>query len=145
MLALLLGWAVGATLGHVGKLLSLAAWTWWPPGPRLKQAVLYPHRLWLAEAAALPVGVEVALDGALAGSSAMVAAGRGENSRPPGGRAVRGRRCRRACAAVPTVVSRKSVIAVAFSITPQRAVSKLPARSPPMRSASPTCRSARWT
>lgn len=75
VLALLLGWAAGATLGHVGKLLSLTAWTWWPPGPRPKQAYLYPRRLWLAEAAAFAAGAEVAIDGTLAGSSRAVAAG----------------------------------------------------------------------
>lgn len=75
VLALLLGWAAGATLGHVGKLLSLAVWAWWPPGPRPKQADLYPRRVWLVEAAAFAAGVEVAIDGTLAGSSGMVAAG----------------------------------------------------------------------
>ena len=39
VVALLVGrWAGGVTLGHLGKLLSLSAWTWWPPGPRPKQA-----------------------------------------------------------------------------------------------------------
>lgn len=75
VLALLLGWAAGATLGHAGKLLSLAAWTWWPPGPRPKQAALYPRRLWLVEAAAFAIGVEVTIDGTLAGSSPIVVVG----------------------------------------------------------------------
>lgn len=56
---LLVGWAAGITLGHLGKLLSLSAWMWWPPGPRLKQAALYPRRLWLAEASAFAVGVQL--------------------------------------------------------------------------------------
>jgi hypothetical protein len=63
----LLGWAAGTTLGHLGKLLSLSAWTWWSPGPRPKQAALYPCRLWLVEATAFVAGVEVAVDGTLAG------------------------------------------------------------------------------
>jgi len=56
---LLLGWAGGVTLGHLGKLLSLSLWVWWPPGPRPKQAALYPRALWLVEAAAFAVGVEL--------------------------------------------------------------------------------------
>ena len=48
----LAGWAAGVTLGHLGKLLSLSAWSTWPPGPRPKQAALYPRRPWEAEAAA---------------------------------------------------------------------------------------------
>jgi hypothetical protein len=56
---LLLGWAGGVTLGHLGKLLSLSLWVWWPPGPRPKQEALYPRRTWLAEAAAFAVGVEL--------------------------------------------------------------------------------------
>jgi len=75
VVALLIGWAAGATVGHVGKLLSLAAWTWWPPGPRPKQAELYPRRLWTGEAVAFAVGVELVVDGALAGSPVPVAAG----------------------------------------------------------------------
>jgi hypothetical protein len=75
VLALLVGWAAGATLGHLGKLLSLSVWAWWPPGRRPKQAALYPRRLWLAEAAAFAIGIETAVDGALAGSEFAVAAG----------------------------------------------------------------------
>jgi len=77
VVALLVGWTAGATLGHVGKLLSLSAWAWWPPGPRPKQAALYPRRLWLAEAAAFAVGMETVVGGVLAGSQAAVAAGGG--------------------------------------------------------------------
>lgn len=50
-------------------------WVWWPPGPRPKQAALYPRRLWLAEAIAFAFGIEIAVDGALAGSRLAVAAG----------------------------------------------------------------------
>jgi hypothetical protein len=75
VLALLLGWAAGATLGHLGKLLSLSLWAWWPPGPRPKQAALYPRRLWLVEAVAFAAGLEVIVDGVLAGSTATVTAG----------------------------------------------------------------------
>jgi hypothetical protein len=60
------------TLGHLGKLLSLSAWTWWPPGPRPKQAELYPRRIWLAEAIVFAVGIELLLNGVLAGSEAVV-------------------------------------------------------------------------
>ena len=72
---LLLGWAGGVTLGHIGKLLSLSLWVWWPPGPRPKQAALYPRRMWLAEAAVFATGVELLAAGALAGSSAVARAG----------------------------------------------------------------------
>ncbi|HEY7603185.1 MAG TPA: hypothetical protein VH760_02900 [Gaiellaceae bacterium] len=69
VVALLVGWAGGVTLGHLGKLLSLSAWTWWPPGPRPKQAVLYARRIWLAEAALFGAGLEILVDGALGGSA----------------------------------------------------------------------------
>lgn len=68
VVALLVGWAAGVTLGHLGKLLSLSAWTWWPPGPRPKQAALYPRRVWLAEAIVFAGGVELLASGVLAGS-----------------------------------------------------------------------------
>jgi hypothetical protein len=55
---LLLGWAVGITVGHAGKLLSLSIWASWPPGPRPKQAALYPRRLWQAETAVFTLAVE---------------------------------------------------------------------------------------
>jgi hypothetical protein len=55
---LLVGWAGGVVLGHVSKLLSLSVWVWWPPGPRPRQAELYPRTLGLAAAAAFAVGVE---------------------------------------------------------------------------------------
>ncbi len=72
VVALLVGWAGGVTLGHLGKLLSLSAWTWWPPGPRPKQAELYPRRIWLAEAIVFAVGIELLVNGVLAGSEAVV-------------------------------------------------------------------------
>lgn len=77
---LLVGWAAGITLGHVGKLLSLSAWMWWPPGPRPKQAALYPRRVWVAEAVAFAVGVQLVAAAAMwtvpwaarAGAAALV-------------------------------------------------------------------------
>ena len=71
VVAFLVGWAAGVTLGHLGKLLSLAAWTWWPPGPRPKQAALYPRRVWLVEAIVFAVGIEVLVNGVLGGSESM--------------------------------------------------------------------------
>jgi hypothetical protein len=75
VLTLLVGWAAGATIGHLGKLLSLSVWAWWPPGPRPKQAALYPRRLWIVEAVLFAAGIEIAVDGILAGSQRVVAAG----------------------------------------------------------------------
>lgn len=75
VILLLLGWASGVTLGHLGKLLSLSLWVWWPPGPRPKQSALYPRRVWLAEAALFAAGVELLAAGALAGSIAIARAG----------------------------------------------------------------------
>lgn len=72
VVALLVGWAAGVTLGHLGKLLSLSAWTWWPPGPRPKQADLYPRRVWLAEAIVFAVGIELLVNGVLGGSEPVV-------------------------------------------------------------------------
>jgi len=72
---LLLGWAGGVTLGHIGKLLSLSLWVWWPPGPRPKQSALYPRRAWLAEAAAYAIGVELLGAGALAGNTVVARTG----------------------------------------------------------------------
>lgn len=75
VILLLLGWAAGVTIGHLGKILSLSLWVWWPPGPRPKQAFLYPRRAWLAEAAAFATGVEALSLGALARSVAAAEAG----------------------------------------------------------------------
>lgn len=72
---LLAGWAAGVTLGHLGKLLSLSVWVWWPPGPRPKQEVLYPRRVWLAEAIAFAAGIEAIAAGSLAGSTGLVRGG----------------------------------------------------------------------
>jgi hypothetical protein len=72
---LLVGWAGGVTLGHFGKLLALSLWVWWPPGPRPKQAALYPRRIWLAEAAAFTLGVELLAAGSLTVQSTMARAG----------------------------------------------------------------------
>jgi hypothetical protein len=69
--ALLLGWAAGVTLGHLGKLLSLSAWTWWPAGPRPKQGELYPRTVWLGEAILFAVGVETLLNGVLRGAETL--------------------------------------------------------------------------
>ena len=73
--ALLLGWAGGVTLGHLGKLLSLSVWTWWPSGPRPKQSALYPRPLWLAEAILFAVGVETLLNGVLRGAEVLTLVG----------------------------------------------------------------------
>jgi hypothetical protein len=72
---LLLGWAGGVVVGHVGKLLALSLWVWWPPGPRPKQGELYARRLGLVEAAAFFVGVETLALGVFAGSGAAARAG----------------------------------------------------------------------
>jgi hypothetical protein len=58
VLLILVGWAVGITLGHAGKLMSLSIWASWPPGPRPKQHQLYPRRLWQAETITFAVAVE---------------------------------------------------------------------------------------
>ena len=72
---LLAGWGAGVTLGHLGKLLSLSIWVWWPPGPRPKQEALYPRGVWLAEALAFAVGIEAIACGSLAGSTWLVRGG----------------------------------------------------------------------
>jgi len=71
VVALLVGWAAGVTLGHLGKLLSLSAWAWWPPGPRPKQAELYPRRVWLVESIVFAVGVELLVNGVLGGDEGL--------------------------------------------------------------------------
>jgi hypothetical protein len=75
VVVLLVGWAGGVTLGHLGKLFSLSAWAWWPPGPRPKQAAFYPRRMWVAEAVLFAVGVEAVAVGALRGSEWTVRGG----------------------------------------------------------------------
>lgn len=76
-LLLLLGWAAGITIGHVGKLLSLSAWAWWPPGPRPKQATFYPRRTWSVEAAAFAIGVQALTAAALLASPTLARTGAG--------------------------------------------------------------------
>jgi hypothetical protein len=72
---LLLGWAGGVTLGHIGKMLSLSLWVWWPPGPRPRQAALYPRALWLLEGAVFALGVELVGLAPLTGSEGLAYAG----------------------------------------------------------------------
>ncbi|HEY6963216.1 MAG TPA: hypothetical protein VI408_15125, partial [Gaiellaceae bacterium] len=72
---LLGGWAAGVVTGHVPKLLSLSVGVWWPPGPRPKQAALYPRRLMLAEALVFAAGIELLAAGVLAGSVAVTRTG----------------------------------------------------------------------
>jgi len=72
---LLVGWACGVVVGHLGKLLSLSAWAAWPPGPRPKQAALYPRRLWQVEACLFAAAVLVLADGILLGAPGVARAG----------------------------------------------------------------------
>jgi len=72
---LLVGWAGGVVIGDLGKLLSLSLWVWWPPGPRPKQAELYPRRVGLVEAATFAVGVEALALGVFVGSTPLARAG----------------------------------------------------------------------
>jgi hypothetical protein len=74
-LTLVVGWAAGVTLGHLGKLLSLSAWSTWPPGPRPKQAALYARRPWRAEALTFTAGIELLAVGILGGWEAVVRGG----------------------------------------------------------------------
>ena len=76
-LFVVVGWAAGVTLGHLGKLLSLSAWSTWPPGPRPKQAALYPRLLWRLEAIAFAAAIELVGIGVLAGSTGLARAGAG--------------------------------------------------------------------
>ena len=75
VVSLLLGWSAGITVGHAGKLLALSAWTWWPPGPRPKQAAFYGGRLWIAEVALFAAGTESLVIGVLAGSAGAARSG----------------------------------------------------------------------
>ena len=72
-----IGWAVGVIVGHLGKLISLSGWGSWPPGPRPKQAELYPRRGWQLETVVFGLGVETLALGVLAGSGATARAGAG--------------------------------------------------------------------
>lgn len=69
------GWATGVILGHLGKLVSLSGWGAWPPGPRPKQADLYPRRAWQLEVALFTFGVELLALGVLASSTPASRAG----------------------------------------------------------------------
>jgi len=69
------GWATGVVLGHLGKLVSLSGWGSWPPGPRPRQAELYPRRGWQVELALFAVGVELLAVGVLASSTATARVG----------------------------------------------------------------------
>jgi hypothetical protein len=72
---LVAGWAAGVIVGHAGKLVSLAVWNSWPPGPRPKQADLYPLRLWHVEALLFAAGAQAVAAGVLAESHTAAAAG----------------------------------------------------------------------
>jgi len=77
VLLLGLGWVVGVILGQLGKLVSLSGWGAWPPGPRPKQAALYPHRGWLVEVVVFAAGVELLAAGVLASSTPLARFGAG--------------------------------------------------------------------
>ena len=70
-----LGWAVGVVVGHLGKLAALSAWGSWPPGPRPRQAALYPRRIWQVELVLFGVAVEALAGGVLAESAALALSG----------------------------------------------------------------------
>lgn len=70
-----LGWAAGMIVGHIGKLVSLAAWGSWPPGPRPRQSDLYPRLPWQLEAALFAVGVELLGGGIVLESATTARAG----------------------------------------------------------------------
>ncbi len=75
VLLLGIGWAVGVIVGHLGKLISLSGWGSWPPGPRPKQAELYPRRGWQLETALFGLGVETLALAVVAGSGPAARAG----------------------------------------------------------------------
>jgi hypothetical protein len=75
VLLLGIGWAAGTILGHLGKLISLSAWGSWPPGPRPKQAELYPRRGWQAEVLLFAPGVQLLAAGVVAESVTTARAG----------------------------------------------------------------------
>jgi hypothetical protein len=70
-----IGWAVGVIVGHAGKLISLSGWGSWPPGPRPRQADLYPRLGWQVEAALFAFGVELLALGVLAESETTARVG----------------------------------------------------------------------
>jgi hypothetical protein len=69
------GWAVGVIVGHAGKLVSLSGWGSWPPGPRPKQAELYPRVGWQLESALFALGVELLALGVLVDADSIARAG----------------------------------------------------------------------
>ena len=75
VLLLGVGWAVGVILGHLGKLVSLSGWGAWPPGPRPKQAELYPRRGWQVEVVLFASGAQLLAVGVLASSTPTARAG----------------------------------------------------------------------
>ena len=77
VLLLGLGWAVGVIVGHLGKLISLSGWGAWPPGPRPRQAALYPRLGWLVEVLAFAAGVELTAMGVLGSFAPVARAGAG--------------------------------------------------------------------
>jgi hypothetical protein len=75
VLLLGLGWAAGMIVGNLGKLVSLSGWGSWPPGPRPRQAALYPRRPWQAEVLLFAPGVQLLALGVLLESAGTVRAG----------------------------------------------------------------------
>jgi hypothetical protein len=69
------GWAVGVIVGHAGKLVSLSGWGSWPPGPRPKQAELYPRVGWQLESVLFALGVELLALGVLVDADSLARAG----------------------------------------------------------------------
>jgi hypothetical protein len=69
------GWAVGVIVGHAGKLISLSGWGSWPPGPRPKQADLYPRAGWQLESALFALGVELLAVGVVVDAEGVARAG----------------------------------------------------------------------
>ncbi len=70
-----LGWAAGMIVGHLGKLVSLSGWGSWPPGPRPRQAELYPRRSWQLEALLFAPAVELSVGGIVFESDAAARTG----------------------------------------------------------------------
>jgi hypothetical protein len=75
VLLLGVGWAAGVIVGHLGKLISLGGWGSWPPGPRPKQAALYPRRVWQVEVVLFAAGVQLLALGVLVGSTDLALSG----------------------------------------------------------------------
>jgi hypothetical protein len=75
VLLLGVGWAAGVIVGHAGKLVSLSGWGSWPPGPRPKQAELYPRLGWQVESVLFGLGVQALALGVLVESGDTARAG----------------------------------------------------------------------